>query len=147
VAIGEFQRVRLPNGVELNVPSQGVEKKLVEFLASARPGSASFDFDRIAFDAGKGTLQAASQEQLQNIAAILLAYPDVRLQIGGDTDDPAQPAKSVAQSAERARSVAGELVKAGVDPERLSLAAYEQENEAEAIRARIRLMSMRLTAK
>jgi outer membrane protein OmpA-like peptidoglycan-associated protein len=39
------------------------------------------------FDTGSTTLRPESQEQLDNIAANLTAYPDVRLKVGGYTDN------------------------------------------------------------
>jgi outer membrane protein OmpA-like peptidoglycan-associated protein len=47
------------------------------------------------FDASKATLQPASQEQLTNIAAILKAYPQVKIRIGGYSDNAGDPAANL----------------------------------------------------
>ena len=80
-ALGEFFKRKLPDGTELNIPRLGIENKLIDFIEdSSKPVDKTtwFDFDRLLFDTGKATLQPSSQEQLQNIAAILKAYPKVQ---------------------------------------------------------------------
>ena len=100
--------VKLPDGSELSVPSLGVEARLVKFLndgPAAVDNTAWFDFDRLLFATGKATLQSASQEQLINIAAILNAYPQVRIRIGGYTDNTGDPGTNLRLSEERANNV------------------------------------------
>ena len=85
-ALGDLMKVKLPDGTEINVPSRGVEARLVSYLNdSSAPVSDTtwFDFDRLLFDTGSATLQPASQDQLTNIAEILKAYPQVKIKIGG----------------------------------------------------------------
>jgi soluble P-type ATPase len=79
-ATGEFFKKKLPNGVELNIPSSGIEANLLVFLENkAKPERVTwFDFDRLQFETGKTTPQVSSREQLQNIAYILAAYPSVK---------------------------------------------------------------------
>ena len=54
-----------------------------------------FDFDRLLFDTGQATLQPASQDQLTDIADILKAYPQVKIRIGGYTDNTGDPAANL----------------------------------------------------
>src|SRR5258708_13334222 len=82
-----------------------------------------FNFDRLLFDTGRATLQPSSQEQLGNIAAILKAYPNVRVKIGGYTDNTGDPAAHVALSAAPAQNVTGALVAAGIIPSPLQSTA------------------------
>src|SRR5439155_20236875 len=87
-ALGDFFKSKLPNGVELNIPQMGVENKLLSFITdSSKPVDSTtwFNFDRLTFDTGKATLQPSSEEQLNNIAEILKAYPNVHLKLGGYT--------------------------------------------------------------
>ena len=71
-------RKKLPNGVELRILESGVENQLLAFLEQASPDSGEFNLDRISFDRAKSTLQSSLQEQLQNLAKILKAYPNTR---------------------------------------------------------------------
>jgi OmpA-OmpF porin, OOP family len=83
--LGEFIKRKLPDGTELNIPRLGIENRLLDFIedpARLVDKTTWFDFDRLTFDTGKATLQDSSAEQLQNIAAILKAYPNVKVKIG-----------------------------------------------------------------
>jgi OmpA-OmpF porin, OOP family len=111
-----------------------------------------FDFDRLTFDTGKSTLQASSAEQLQNISAILKAYPKLRVKIGGYTDNTGTTQTNLKLSQDRAANVMGEFVKRGIDPSRLEAQGYGEDhpvadNETEAGRAKNRRISLRVIEK
>jgi OmpA-OmpF porin, OOP family len=154
-ALGDMMNVKLPDGSELNVPTRGVEARLVSYLndSSAPVSDASwFDFDRLLFDTGKATLQPASQEQLTNIATILKAYPQVKIRIGGYTDNTGDAAANLRLSEERASNVMAELVKRGIDPTRIDAKGYGEENpiadnSSEEGRQKNRRISLRVTEK
>ena len=154
-ALGDLMKVKLPDGSELNVPSRGVEARLVSYLNdSSAPVSDTtwFDFDRLLFDTGKATLQPASQEQLTNIAAILKAYPQVKIRIGGYTDNTGDPAANLQLSEQRANNVMAELVNLGIDPARIAAKGYGAENpiadnSTEEGRQKNRRISLRVTDK
>ena len=154
-ALGDLMKVKLPDGSEINVPSHGVESRLVSYLNdSTAPVSETtwFDFDRLLFDTGQATLQPASQEQLTNIGAILKAYPQVKIRIGGYTDNTGDPAANVQLSQQRADNVMGELTRLGIDPSRMTAKGYGQENpiadnSTEEGRQQNRRISLRVTEK
>jgi OmpA-OmpF porin, OOP family len=128
--LGELTKLTLPDGTVLNVPSLGVEGRLVSFLNSTAPVSDTswFDFDRLLFDTNSATLQPASQEQLRNVAAILKAYPNAKIRIGGYTDNTGDPSSNLALSEQRANSVMSQLASMGVDPSRMTAKGYGQDN-------------------
>ena len=154
-ALGDMMKVKLPDGSELNVPSRGVEARLVSYLNdSSAPVSDTtwFDFDRLLFDTGKATLQPASEEQLTNISAILKAYPQVKIRIGGYTDNTGDPAANLQLSEQRADNVMAELVRLGIDPSRMTAKGYGAEdpiadNSTEEGRQKNRRISLRVTDK
>jgi outer membrane protein OmpA-like peptidoglycan-associated protein len=154
-ALGDFLKVKLPDGVELNIPQYGIENKLVTFLNdSSKPVDTTtwFNFDRLLFDTGKATLQPSSQEQLNNIAAILKAYPNAHVKIGGYTDNTGDPAANVALSDARAKNVMDALVAAGIDPSRLESKGYGDQypvgdNSTEEGRAQNRRIALLVTQK
>jgi outer membrane protein OmpA-like peptidoglycan-associated protein len=154
-ALGEMTKVKLPDGTELNVPANGVESKLIAYLNDPNSTVSDdkwFDFDRLLFETGKATLQPASQEQAGNIAAILKAYPKVKIRLGGYTDNTGNAAANVKLSDERANGVMGELVKLGTDAARMSAKGYGEEhpvadNATEEGRAKNRRISLRVTEK
>jgi OmpA-OmpF porin, OOP family len=154
-ALGDFFKTKLPNGVELNIPQFGIESKLINFLNdSSKPVDTTtwFNFDRLLFDTGKATLQPSSQEQLGNIAAILKAYPNVHVKIGGYTDNTGDAAANVALSDARAKNVMDALVAAGIDSSRLESKGYGEQypvgdNATEEGRALNRRIALLVTQK
>ena len=154
-ALGDFFKTKLPNGVELNIPQFGIENKLLTFIQdTSKPvdDNTWFNFDRLLFDTGKATLQPSSQEQLDNIANILKAYPNVHVKIGGYTDNTGDPSANMTLSAERAKNVMDALVSAGIDPSRLTSEGYGDQfpvgdNSTEEGRAKNRRIALRVTEK
>src|SRR5580704_12052478 len=154
-ALGDFFKTKLPNGVELNIPQFGIENKLLTFIQdTSKPvdDNTWFNFDRLLFDTGKSTLQPSSQEQLDNIANILKAYPNVHVKIGGYTDNTGDAAANVALSDARAKNVMDSLVASGVDPSRLESKGYGDQypvgdNNTEEGRAQNRRIALLVTQK
>jgi outer membrane protein OmpA-like peptidoglycan-associated protein len=154
-ALGSFFKITLPDGTEINVPQYGVENKLIAFLSDgSKPVDTDtwFDFDRLLFDTNSATLQPASDDQLHNIAAILKAFPNARIKIGGYTDNTGDKAANLRLSQDRANNVMAELEKLGVAPDRLEAQGYGEDhpvadNGTEEGRQKNRRISMRATAK
>lgn len=148
-------KLTLPDGVVLNVPENGIENQLVKFISdSSRPvdDTTWFNFDRLLFDTGKDTLQPSSQEQLNNVAAILKAYPNVHAKVGGYTDNVGDAASNLELSKARAKNVMDAIVSAGIDPSRLESEGYGEEhpiadNSTEEGRAQNRRIALRVTVK
>jgi OmpA-OmpF porin, OOP family len=154
-ALGDFFKIKLANGVELDIPRNGIENKLLVFITdSSRPADDStwFNFDRLLFDTGKATLQPASQEQLTNIGEILKAYPNVHVKIGGYSDNTGDPQANMALSSARATNVMNALLNQGIDPSRLTAEGYGDQhpvadNSTEEGRAMNRRIALRVTQK
>ena len=154
-ALGEMVAVKLPDGTTLNAPALGVESRLVTYLndgTAVITDETWFDFDRLLFDTGKATLQPQSQEQIGNIAAILKAYPQARVRIGGYTDNTGDPAANLTLSQARADNLTAELAKLGVEPSRMDAKGYGQEhpvadNATEEGRQKNRRISLHVTEK
>jgi OmpA-OmpF porin, OOP family len=153
--IADFVSRKLPNDVDLNIPKNGVEERLVVFIQDpALPvdQNASFDFDRLLFDSASATLQPKSQEQLRNIAAILTAYPNVHLKVCGYADNAGSTEQNLALSRDRANSVVADLVSKGIAPDRLAAEGFGEQysvasNSTEEGRAKNRRVSMVVTRK
>jgi outer membrane protein OmpA-like peptidoglycan-associated protein len=153
--LGTFVTRPLPNHVILNIPQQGVEWRLLGFIQdpNRRVDSTTwFDFDRLVFNTGSATVRPESEEQLNNIAAIMNAYPKTRIKVGGYTDNVGDPAANQKLSQDRADTVKAELVKRGIAPDRLTTEGYGEQhpvadNGTEAGKASNRRVSMRVTDK
>jgi outer membrane protein OmpA-like peptidoglycan-associated protein len=154
-SLGSFVPRTLADGTTLNIPERGVEGRLLAFIqdAALKPDKTTwFDFDRLLFSTGSATLQPQSLEQLNNIAAILKAYPATHLTIGGYTDNTGDAANNLQLSQDRANNVTAELVKLGIAKDRLVAKGYGEEhpvgdNSTEAGRAQNRRISMLVTQK
>lgn len=154
-ALGKFFSFKLPNGVELNAPENGIENKVVTWMndkTKVVDKTTWFNFDRLLFETGKSTLQPTSQEQLKNIAEIMKAYPTMEVKLGGYTDNTGDAASNLKLSAERAKSVMAELVKLGVAEKRVSSEGFGIQfpvasNDTEEGRAQNRRIAVRITKK
>ena len=152
---GAFMKKMLPGGIELNIPERGIESKLIAFIEdSTRAVSDTtwFDFDRLNFATGSATILPESQEQINNIVAVLKAYPNVNVKVGGYTDNVGGAAANLRLSQQRANAVRAELVNHGIPANRLQAEGYGEEhpvadNSTEEGRARNRRIALKVTKK
>jgi K(+)-stimulated pyrophosphate-energized sodium pump len=153
--LGAMVERKLAGGATVMAPERGVEGRLLAFIQD--PGRAVdkttwFDFDRLTFETGSATLSESSREQLAAVAAILAAYPAVKLKVGGYTDNVGDPAFNQKLSEERATHVREALAGLGVSQERLASEGYGEQfpvadNATAEGRAQNRRISMRVTEK
>ena len=68
----------------------------------------------VLFDTGKSTLRPEAREKLAKISGIVLAYPDLRLAIEGNTDSVGSDVMNQTLSEQRAASVLNYLVKENI---------------------------------
>lgn len=122
------------NGVMLKGYKGGMEDQMIAFLKSDGYKNAAddsalkdkwYDFDHVNFKIGKSNeLEAGSQGQLDNLVAILKAFPDAKIKIGGYTDKTGDEAKNIKLSKDRAEYIKAALVKAGVGSQVLEAEGY-----------------------
>ncbi|WP_118950783.1 OmpA family protein [Taibaiella helva] len=117
----ESMKVQLPDGTELNAFKGGIEDRLVAFLKTDYKALGTdslkkiwFDFDNLNFGTGNADITPESQVQINNLAAILKAFPQARLKIGGYTDKTGNEPGNVKLSGARATAVKKALDAAGV---------------------------------
>jgi outer membrane protein OmpA-like peptidoglycan-associated protein len=110
-------KVKLPNGTELDAAQGGIEDLLVAFLNSSTATAGKdnwFDFNDLNFKFGTAEILPESQKQLDNITAILKAYPKAKVKVGGYTDKVGDEAANKKLSGDRAAAVLAALKTAGV---------------------------------
>jgi outer membrane protein OmpA-like peptidoglycan-associated protein len=112
----ESLKVKLADGTEIDAFKGGVEDKLVAFLSTnwKALGADSlkkiwYDFDNLNFDLGKSTITTESMGQVKNLAAILKAYPDAKIKVGGYTDKKGNATGNKTLSQSRADAVIAAL--------------------------------------
>ncbi|KFF03593.1 OmpA family protein [Chryseobacterium luteum] len=147
------------NGVMLKGYKGGMEDQMITFLKSGNYKNAAddaalkdkwYDFDHVNFKMGSSTeLEAGSQGQLDNLVAILKAFPDAKIKIGGYTDKVGDEAANVKLSLSRADFIKNALAKAGVGNQVLGAEGYGSKfakvdaKASDAERAADRRMSVR----
>ena len=112
------------NGKMIKGYANGMEASMITFLKSDGYKSAAddaalkdtwYNFDNVNFKIGSATeLESGSEGQIQNLAAILKAYPDAKIKIGGYTDMTGDAAQNKDLSQKRADFIKSELGKLGV---------------------------------
>jgi len=155
--LGEFVSRKLADGTELFVPNKGAEAHLVDFIEGRAKVSADktkgwFDLRRVLFETGSANLDAKSQSQIDNIVAIMKAYPNVSIKVGGHTDNTGDAAANVSLSGARAKAVMAAIVAGGVDASRVAAEGYGDahpvaDNSTDEGRQQNRRVSARVTAK
>ncbi len=131
---GGSVKLELPGDVEIDAMSGGIEDKFVAFLHTDYKSLGEdslknvwFDFDNLNFATGSNEISPESQKQIDNIAAILKAYPDVKIKIGGYTDKTGSEPSNKQLSAARAQAVKAMLEKAGVGAQVTGAEGYGSE--------------------
>lgn len=154
--LGKMMMVALPDGTKLDLGEKSGENLLINFIkdeSKVVDKTTWFTLDRLYFETGKSTLKPESQAQVKNIAAILKAFPNVELRLGGYTDNTGKAESNLKLSTARANAAMKELVKAGVAAKRLTAEGYGQEhpvcaaNDTPECRAQNRRIDVRVTKK
>lgn len=153
--LGALVKRVLRGGVTLDIPERGIESKLIAFIENGSrlvDDTMWFDFDRLNFATGSATILPESQVQLDNIVAVLKAYPNVNVKVGGYTDDVGGAAANLRLSRRRAEAVKQALVSNGIPAKRLQAEGYGEQhpvadNATEEGRARNRRIALKVTKK
>ena len=80
--------------------------------------------NHINFETGSATLTANSKYELDNLVTGLNAYPQIRIEIAGHTDNTGDPASNRELSQQRAAAVSRYLTERGIDGGRLRPVGY-----------------------
>lgn len=149
----------LPDGSRQRVGTNSTEYRLYSMLAdpawqvdSLQPMTALLPVDRVSFLSGQATLTAESQEQLQNLAGLLKAFPRAVIKLGGYTDNSGDADRNQVLSLARARAARQALVALGVAGGRLVAQGYGAQafiasNEAPVGRALNRRLTLQVLRK
>lgn len=122
------------NGTKLKGYANGLEASMINFLKSDGYKNAAddaalkdkwYNFDNVNFVFGKADqITPESKGQLENLAAILKAYPDAKIKIGGYTDKKGDDKVNLELSQKRADFIKAELGKLGVGAQVISAEGY-----------------------
>jgi len=82
----------------------------------------------VLFDTSSATLKATARERLAKVSGILIAHPDIRVEVDGYTDSTGGPSFNEQLSQQRAASVQSYLTQQGVPPGSISTHGFGQAN-------------------
>jgi len=102
-------------------------EKFSNFLASGAKGDESFRFNNLNFAVGSADISGSTTE-VDNLAAVLKAYPSIKVQVAGYTDNTGDAGKNKTLSEARATSVMKHLVNQGIDAGRISAKGFGDAN-------------------
>jgi outer membrane protein OmpA-like peptidoglycan-associated protein len=98
------------------------------------------------FESGSAGLDRASGAELTRVGQWLADRPEIRLEVGGHTDDVGSDAANLSLSTDRAKAVRDALIEAGAQPEQLAAQGYGRSKPAvESTTEEARRMNRRTT--
>lgn len=119
---------KLPGGYEVRAAPGGLERNLIEFVSD---GTRSFEphtwlrFDRLYFiDLKTDLVRPRSEPQLENVVAILKAYPKLKLELTAFDRDQQRREELRQLVTDRLEALKSELEQRGVAPGRLRILSH-----------------------
>ncbi len=150
----DFFEKTLTTGYTIKAAKGGFESKLVGFIESNEAINKDlwFTMDGITFDTNKATIKAESSGQVTHVAEVLKAFPKVKINIGGYTDNTGKANANKKLSDSRAAAVKKALVGLGIKTDRIDAEGYGSEhpvasNDTAEGRQQNRRIDVRVTEK
>ena len=148
---GALTGITLPGGVHITLPQGSTNYNLATYLGSSAPPPKTFVFDHLNFDSSANVMQD-SVSTVNDLAAVLNAYPNSRVQLVGYTDNTGSPQDNRRLSQDRANVVKGMLVDRGVNSDRVAAVGLGENNpmasnDTEDGRAKNRRLELTVTTK
>lgn len=130
-AKGEAVSLKMEDGTEIATTKGSVIDKLYNFakdpdaVADKEKGENWFNFEDCLFETGSAKLKASAMPQIANAASILNAFPNLKIKIGGYTDNTGDAAANLKLSEARAKSVYNAIINKGASATSFADKAYE----------------------
>lgn len=113
------ETLTLPGGATITVLPTSIGYGVTKFLESNEAAPKTFVFDNLNYETASNALTPESKPTIDTLVLILKAYPDVRAQVVGYTDNQGDPAANKTLSDARAATVKKELSAQGIAGERI----------------------------
>jgi outer membrane protein OmpA-like peptidoglycan-associated protein len=102
--------------------------QMMNYINGGFKGDGKVTFQNLKFDVGSAKISGESGIEVDNLASILKAYPSVRIDISGYTDNTGNADSNKALSSARAMAVKGRLMGQGIDGNRIAAQGFGSEN-------------------
>lgn len=117
--LGKDTEFSLPDGIKFTAPEFGFESSLLNFIQNGSIDTVNksanwYNMFDVQFKTGGNEYTGKAENQLKNCAAILKAYPAVKIKLGGYTDNTGAADANKKISQKRADKVKADLIKMGV---------------------------------
>ncbi|HEY7404192.1 MAG TPA: OmpA family protein [Candidatus Angelobacter sp.] len=124
-----LEQITLPGGGSISVAPGSINYDLAKFLGDpSAQVPKNFVFDNLNFEAATTQLTPDSQPTVNNLASVLKAYPNAKVQLVGYTDNTGNPDANQTLSQNRADAVKSILVNQGVSADRITTQGQGQNN-------------------
>jgi K(+)-stimulated pyrophosphate-energized sodium pump len=125
---GTLKAIKLPNGETLNIGQSSQISYLADGLSkndqTLLEKEKWFTIENLYFETGSEKLKAGAETQLDNIARLLNAYPNLRVKLGGYTDNTGNEGSNKTLSNLRAQSAKLYLMNLGIAADRVEAEGY-----------------------
>jgi outer membrane protein OmpA-like peptidoglycan-associated protein len=118
----------LPNGQTLAVERGSPSYQLASFMAGTGATPTRFTMVPLNFEFGSTQLTPESMPTVDQVSAILRAYPNATVRVESYTDSVGTAAANLDLARDRSETVKGLLGGKGIDPDRVATAGLGQEN-------------------
>jgi outer membrane protein OmpA-like peptidoglycan-associated protein len=124
----ELVPLALPNGETVSLPRGSSTYELANYLAGSEPTPRRFTLSPLNFEFGSTRLTPESLSTVQQLSAILTAYPTTAIRVESHTDNIGTPESNLDLSTSRSEAVKGQLASRGVDVSRVEVVGLGQQN-------------------
>ena len=114
------------DGIKFTSGSAG--SQMMDFINGGFKGDGRFTFKNLTFATGSANIDAATAVEVDNMSAILKAYPDVTVTVEGYTDNTGNAAANVQLSNARANAVKARLIGKGIAANRVMAKGFGADN-------------------
>ena len=120
-SVNEAAKTALGN---ISFAAGSVGDQMIKYIDGGASGDARFRFKNLNFASGSANIDGSTGVEVDNVAAVLKAYTDVKVTIEGFTDSRGNPDSNLTLSQQRADAVKNRLVAAGISADRLMTEGY-----------------------
>jgi len=105
---------------KITFSENSVGSQLMDYIKSGFKGEGKVTFKRLTFKTGSAQMDEKSAKEVDNLAAILRAYPKVNINIIGHTDNVGDEKQNKVLSQGRATAIKARLMDQGIDGVRIT---------------------------
>jgi len=102
--------------------------QMMAYIDGGFKGDGKVTFNNLTFDSGSAKISGDSALEVDNLASILKAYPNVKINVSGYTDSQGDAAKNKTLSEARAAAVKGRLMAQGIGADRVATQGFGDAN-------------------